>query len=126
MSDDLLLAHSLKDLQQGLYVDLMAHILLGQVHGRPDLLRLQHKFAKEELKTINTEKIIVVPDGQLDSSTDLRDSDEMPRDIPTVLTSNPPTRASTAIDPNMAKLAFAFGKYLVVLPAAKAYASEPC
>ena len=27
MLDDLLIAHSLKDLQQGLYVDLMGHIL---------------------------------------------------------------------------------------------------
>ena len=100
------------------------YIVLGQVHSRPDLLRLQHKFAKEELKTINIEKIMVVPDGQLDSSTDLRDSDEMPRDIQTVLTSNPPTCLSIAIDPDMAKLAFAFGKYLVGLPAAKAYASK--
>ena len=50
----------------------------------------------------------------------------MPRDIQTVLTSNPSTRASTAIDPDMAKLAFAFGKYLAGLPAAKAYASEAC
>ena len=48
---------------------------MGQVHGRPDLLRLQHKFTKEELKTA-IKKIIVVPDEQLDSSTDLRDSDE--------------------------------------------------
>ena len=89
---------------------------MGQVHGRPDLLRLQHKFTKEELKTVNIEKITVVPDGQLDSSTALRDSDEIPRDIEIVPTSNPPTRASLAIDPDMAKLTFAFGKYLVGLP----------
>ena len=49
--------------------------VLGQVHGRLDLLRLQHKFTKEELKTA-IKKIIVVPDEQLESSTDLRDSDE--------------------------------------------------
>ena len=38
------------------------------------------------------------------------------RDIETVPTSNPPKRASAAIDPDMAKLAFAFGKYLFGLP----------
>jgi len=65
-------------------------IMLGQVYGRPDLLRLQHKFTKEELKTLNIEKIMVVTDGQLDSSTDLRDSDEIPRDIETVPTSDHP------------------------------------
>ena len=37
------------------------------------------------------------------------------RDIETVPTSNPPKRASAAIDPDMAKLAFAFGKYLIGL-----------
>ena len=30
------------------------------------------------------------------------------------------------IDPDMAKLAFAFGQYLSSLPSAKAYASEAC
>ena len=82
----------------------------------PRSTTLQHNFTKEELKTVNIEKIIVVPDGQLDSSTDLRDSDEIPRDIETVPTSNPPTRASAAIDPDMAKLTFALEKYLVGLP----------
>lgn len=66
------------------------------------------------------------PDGQFESSTDLRDSDEKPRDIETVPTSNPPTRASAAIDQDMAKLAFFFRKYLVDLPTANAYASEAC
>ena len=32
------------------------------VHGRQDLLRLQHKFTDDELRTVNIEKIIVVPD----------------------------------------------------------------
>ena len=30
------------------------------------------------------------------------------------------------VDPDMAKLAFAFGQYLSSLPSAKAYASEAC
>ena len=60
--------------------------------------------------------VVIVPDGQLDSSTDLRDSDEIPRDIETVPTSNPPTRTRAVMDPDMAKLAFFFGKYLVGLP----------
>ena len=122
--DNLLLAHSLKDLQPGLYVDLRVHILFSdKVHGRPDPLRLQHKFTQEELQQLILKTIIVVPDGQLDSSTDLRDSDEIPRDIDSVPASNPLTRTSAVIDPDMTKLAFAFGKYFVGLPAVKAYAS---
>ena len=38
------------------------YIITGHVHGRQDLLRLQHKFSQAELETVNIEKIIVVPD----------------------------------------------------------------
>ena len=107
----------------GPYVD------LRHIHGRPDLLALQHKFAKDELKTVNMRKslsFLSFPDGQFESSTDLRDSDKKSRDIETVPTSNPPTRASAAIDPDMTKLAFSFRKYLVDLPTVNAYSSEAC
>ena len=36
------------------------------------------------------------------------------------------TQKSTATDPDLAKLAFAFGEYLNSLPGAKTYASEAC
>ena len=37
-----------------------------------------------------------------------------------------PTQKSTAIDPDLAKLAFAFGEYLNSLSGANTYASEAC
>ena len=37
-----------------------------------------------------------------------------------------PAHTGTAIDPDLAKLAFSFGQYLNSLPGAKAYASEAC
>ena len=105
------------------------YIVIGHVHGRNDLLRLRHKFTQDELKTVNIEKIIVVPDGHLLAATDdLRCDDEQPTNIGTVTTPqlHVSSHKSAMIDPDMAKLAFAFGQYLSNLSNVKAYASEAC
>ena len=99
------------------------YIVTGHVHGRQDLLRLRHKFTQAELKTVNIEKIIVVPDELSDNLTTYEDQ---PHDAETVKRSELPTQQSSLIDPDLAKLAFAFGQYLNGLPSAQAYASEAC
>ena len=38
------------------------YTVIGHVHGRQVLLQLQYKFTEDELRTLNIEKIIVVPD----------------------------------------------------------------
>ena len=99
------------------------YIVTGHVHGRQDLLRLRHKFTQAELKTVNIEKVIVVPDELSDDLTTYED--QLPN-TETVKRSELPTQQSSLIDPELAKLAFAFGQYLNDLPSAQAYASEAC
>lgn len=38
-------------------------IVVGYVHDREDLLQLQHVTTGKELKAVDIEKIVVVPDG---------------------------------------------------------------
>ncbi|KAL9979530.1 hypothetical protein ACROYT_G017206 [Oculina patagonica] len=103
------------------------YTIIGHVHGRQDLLRLRHKFTQDEIKTVNIEKIIVVPDELSEEvDYDLRNNEEPPSNTETVTPPELPTRKSAAIDPDLAKLAFALGHYLNSLPGAKAYASEAC
>ncbi|KAL9952626.1 hypothetical protein ACROYT_G039902 [Oculina patagonica] len=103
------------------------YTVIGHVHGRQDLLRLRHKFTQDEIKTVNIEKIIVVPDELSEEvDYDLKNNDEPPSNTETVTPRELPTRKSAAIDPDLAKLTFAFGHYLNSLPGAKAYASEAC
>ena len=103
------------------------YTVIGHVHGRQDLLRLRHKFTQDEIKTVNIEKIIVVPDELSEEvDYDLRNNEEPPSNTETVTPPELPTLKSAAIDPDLAKLAFAFGHYLNSLPGAKAYASEAC
>ena len=103
------------------------YTVIGYVHGRQDLLRLRHKFTQDELKTVNIEKIIVVPDELSEAAAhDLRNHEDQPPNTETVPTPELPTQKSTAIDPDLAKVAFAFGEYLNTLPGAQTYASEAC
>ena len=103
------------------------YTVIGHVHGRQDLLRLRHKFTQDEIKTVNIEKIIVVPDELSEEvDYDLRNNEEPPSNTETVTPPELPTLKSAAIDPDLAKLAFAFGQYLSSLPSGKAYASEAC
>jgi len=96
-------------------------------HGRQDLLRLRHKFTEDEPRTVNIEKIIVVP-GKFseEPAADLRDYEYQPTNSQAVMPPQLPAHKYTAIDPDEAKLAFSFGQYLNSLPGAKAYASETC
>ena len=59
------------------------------------------------------------------AASDLRNYEE--QSITTQAVISPaqlPAHTCTAIDPDLAKLAFSFGQYLNSLPGAKAYASE--
>jgi len=94
--------------------------------GRQELLRLRHKFTQEEINTVNVEKIIVVPDELSEEDNALRNYEDPPRNTETVTPLELPTRKGTAIDPDLAKLTFAFGRYMNSLPGAKGYASEAC
>ena len=98
------------------------YIVTGHVHGRQDLLRLQHKFTQAELKTVNIEKIIVVPD---ELSDDLTTYEDQPHNTEIVQRSELPTQQSSLIDPELAKLAFAFGQYLNGLPGVKHMPPKP-
>ena len=104
------------------------YTVIGHVHGRQDLLRLRHKFTEDELRTVNIEKIIVVPDEfSEEAASDLRNYED--QSVTTQAVTPPPqlpAHTCTAIDPDLAKLAFSFGQYLNSLPGAKAYASEAC
>ena len=99
------------------------YIVTGHVHGRQDLLRLRHKFTQAELKTVNIDKIIFVPDELSDNLTTYEDQ---LHNTETVKRSELPTQQGSLIDPELAKLASAFGQYLNGLPSAQAYASEAC
>ena len=62
-----------------------------------------------------------------EAASDLRNYEDQPSTTEAV-TPPPqlPAHKCTAIDPDLAKLAFSFGQYLNSLPGAKAYASEAC
>ena len=101
---------------------------MGHVHGRQDMLRVRHKFTEDELRTVNIEKIIVVPDEfSEEAASNLRNYEDQPTTTQAV-TPPPqlPAHTCTAIDSDLAKLAFSFGHYLNSLSGAKAYASEAC
>ena len=70
-------------------------LVIGHVHGLPDLLQLRHKFTDNELETVNSKKIIVVPDELCDLSSY---EDQPPNALP--------THKCTVIDPDFVKLAF--------------------
>ena len=118
--------HNQKDQPHDSSADLMALTLLLVMFTVP--LRLRHKLTKEELRTVNIEKIIVVPDEFSEEATsDLRNYEDQPTTTQAV-TSPPqlPAQNCSVLDPDLAKLVFSFGQYLNSLPGAKAYASEAC
>ena len=59
-----------------------------------------------------------------ESASDLRNYEDPPTNTQAVTPPQLPAHKSTAIDTDVAKLAFSFGQYLNSLPGAKAYASE--
>ena len=89
------------------------YTVIGHVHARQDLLRLRQKLTDDELKTVNIEKIIVVPDEfSEEEASDLRNYEDQPSTTEAV-TPPPqlPAHTCTAIDFDLAKLAFSFGQY---------------
>ena len=62
-----------------------------------------------------------------EAASDLRNYEDQPTTTQAVTPpAQLPAHTCTAIDPDLAKLAFSFGQYLNSLPGAKAYASEAC
>ena len=105
-------------------------LVVGHIRGRQDLLRLRHMTTGKELKAVNIEKIVVVPDGDLHADIRPDDDAEQLRDnTPTsVQGSNELSHQAShnSISPELAKVAFAFGQYLRTLPKPQCYASEAC
>ena len=105
-------------------------LVIGHIRGRQDLLRLRHMTTGKELKAVNIEKIVVVPDG--DPHADIRpddDAEQLRDNTPTsVQGSNELSHQAShnSISPELAKVAFAFGQYLRTLPKPQCYASEAC
>lgn len=95
-------------------------LVIGHIHGRQDLLRLQHTTTGKELKAVNIEKIVVIPDG--DPHHDIRPMIEEEQVVQNALLSaHAPNVLSdqthrSIISPELAKLAFAVGKFLSTLP----------
>ena len=94
------------------------YTVIGHVLVRQDLRQRRHKFTEDELRTVNIEKIIAVSDEFSEEvASDLRNYEDQPTTTQAV-TPPPqlPAHTCTAIDPDLAKLAFLFGQYLNSLP----------
>ena len=89
-------------------------VAVGHVHGRQDLLQLQHLTTGKELRAVNIEKIVVVPDG--DPSTDIRPDDEQEQPLQNATSSlqehNVVQPPSNTLSPDLNKVALSFGQYL--------------
>ena len=101
-------------------------LVVGHVHGREDLLRIRHIATGKELRAVNIEKIVVVPDG--DPLADIRPDTEPEKPLQTATPSLqertvvPSPRITLSSD--LAKVALAFGQYLDSLSKPQCYASE--
>ena len=102
------------------------YLVTGHVHGSEDLLCLQHLSTGKEIRVVNIEKIVVVPDS--DFRADLRDDTEQEQTRGTVASSLPKSTVASPVNrsSDLAKIAFAFAKYLSSLPQVQCYASEAC
>ena len=72
--------------------------VIGHVHSRQDLARLQHKFTGDELRTVNIEKIIVVLAELSEEASDLRNYEGQPPKTQAVTPPQLPAHKCTAID----------------------------
>ena len=92
-------------------------LLFGHVYGRQDLLQLQHLSTGKELRALNIEKIVVVPDG--DPLTDIRPDAEQEQPLQNSTSSlqehNVVLHPSNALSPDLNKVALSFGQYLSTL-----------
>ena len=79
------------------------YIVLGHVRGRDDLLKLKHLYSGQIFKAVNVEKVVVVPEGDIN---DLQD-DEI--DFSEHTENN---RTENQVNSDISKVAFHFGKCL--------------
>ena len=102
------------------------YLVTGHVHGREELLRLRHLSTGKEIRAVNIEKIVVVPDSE--PRADIRDDTEQEQTRETVVFSLPKSTPASPVNrsSDLTKIAFAFAKYLISLPQAPCYASEAC
>ena len=102
------------------------YLVTGHVRGREDLLRLRHPSTGKEIRAVNIEKIVVVPDS--DPRANIRDDTERAQTRGTVASSLPKSTVASSVNrsSDLAKIALAFAKYLTSLPQAQYYASEAC
>ena len=103
-------------------------LVVAHVHGRQDLLQLRHLTTGKELRAVNIEKIIVVPDG--DPCADIRPDTEPEQPLqnrtPSLQEHNVVRPQSIALSPDLNKVALSFGQYLSSLSKPQCYASEAC
>ncbi|KAL9962054.1 hypothetical protein ACROYT_G031119 [Oculina patagonica] len=82
----------------------------------------------KELKAVNIEKVVVVPDG--DPHTDIRADTEREQPLqnatPSVQEHNVVRPVSSTLSPDLNKVALSFGQYLSTLSKPQCYASEAC
>ena len=124
MSEDHLQVREKRGQPHEPFVDLMVRTLLQDMFVVARICYdCDTKFTQDELKTVNIEKIIVVPD---EPSDDLTNYEDQPHNAETVNCSELPTQMNLVSDLDLAQLAFAFGQYLNGPPGAQAYASEAC
>ena len=124
MSEDHLQVHEQKGQPHEAFVDLMVRAFLQAMSVVAMFCYdCDTKFTQDELKTVNIEKIIVVPD---EPSDDLTNYEDQPHNAETVNRSELPTQMNSISGLDLAKLAFAFGQYLNGLRGDQAYASEAC
>ena len=124
MSEDNLQVHEQKGQPHESFVDLMVRTLLQDMFVVARICYdCDTKLTQDELKTVNIEKIIVVPD---EPSDDVTNYEDQPHNAETVNRTELPTQMNSVSDLDLAKLAFAFGQYLNDLRGDQAFASEAC
>ena len=93
------------------------YIVLGHVRGRDDQLKLKHLNSGQVIKAVNVEKVVVVPEGDIN---DLRD-DEIDFNEPAAN-----NRIENQVNSDISKVAFQFGKYVLTQKDNCAPSSEAC
>ena len=91
-------------------------LVVAHVHGRQDLLQLRHLTTGKELRAVNIEKIVVVPDG--DPCADIRPDEQeqsLQNATPSLQEHNVVQSQSIVLSPDLNKVALSFGQYLCSL-----------
>jgi len=89
-------------------------VVVGHCHGRQDLLRLRHLTTGKQLGAVNIEKIVVVPDGDLDG--DIRPNTEQEQPLrnatPLLQEHNVVQPRFNVLSPDLNKVALCFENIL--------------